>query len=452
MTQRFSVGIIGSGVAGAFAAHFLRATMGEHVSITVFEKENRLGGRVRDVEFGGRRIEAGGALIHSSNRYMGQAVDGLGLTRTTAVAARPSAPLAGLWNGNSFDFVTRLGDRDGSDFFARRYGTDVAKLGSLVQGVLSRLLVVYERQRKGEAFDTPEGLCRGLGLYELTQQDGYSLFRESGISDRFALEMSDAISRGNYGQASYMNGFATIISLVGGGFGGGHGYSVVEGNARVCAGLLARAHARLLMRTRVVRVAPKSGDVAREDGYVIVAEDGEAFEFDAVILATPLEQANLRFSDVPLHPGASYRRRYQTTHVTFVEGRLRADYFGLSADSPPPDMVLTKERSDIPFSSISTQGTAADGSRKIYKLFSRQPLMDGLLDTLFGERGETRRLTWQAYPLLNPTTDWPPFRLAPALYYVNAMESPVSTMETEAIGARNVVNLLIQDGIPGARR
>lgn len=78
--------------------------------------------------------------------------------------------------------------------------------------------------------------------------------------------------------------------------------------------------------------------------------------------------------------------------------------------------------------------------------------MDGLLDTLFGERGETRRLTWQAYPLLNPTTDWPPFRLAPALYYVNAMESPVSTMETEAIGARNVVNLLIQDGIPGARR
>lgn len=66
MTQRFSVGIIGSGVAGAFAAHFLRATMGEHVSITVFEKENRLGGRVWDVEFGGRRIEAGGALIRNT--------------------------------------------------------------------------------------------------------------------------------------------------------------------------------------------------------------------------------------------------------------------------------------------------------------------------------------------------------------------------------------------------
>jgi prenylcysteine oxidase/farnesylcysteine lyase len=40
---------------------------------------------------------------------------------------------------------------------------------------------------------------------------------------------------------------------------------------------------------------------------------------------------------------------------------------------------------------------------------------------------------------------WPYFRLAPGLYYVNAIESVVSTMETEAIAARNVVNLLMRD-------
>ncbi|HEX6988522.1 MAG TPA: hypothetical protein VF282_03580, partial [Bacillota bacterium] len=53
-----------------------------------------------------------------------------------------------------------------------------------------------------------------------------------------------------------------------------------------------------------------------------------------------------------------------------------------------------------------------------------------------------------------PVSGWPPFRLGPGLYYVNAMESAVSTMETEAIAARNVANLLARDlaqpGVPAA--
>jgi flavin-dependent dehydrogenase len=34
---------------------------------------------------------------------------------------------------------------------------------------------------------------------------------------------------------------------------------------------------------------------------------------------------------------------------------------------------------------------------------------------------------------------WPPFRLGRRIYYANAMESAVSTMETEAVAGRNVV-------------
>lgn len=47
--------------------------------------------------------------------------------------------------------------------------------------------------------------------------------------------------------------------------------------------------------------------------------------------------------------------------------------------------------------------------------------------------------------MLKPANEWPTFRLAPGLYYVNAMESINSTLETEAVAARNVVNLLITD-------
>jgi len=58
---------------------------------------------------------------------------------------------------------------------------------------------------------------------------------------------------------------------------------------------------------------------------------------------------------------------------------------------------------------------------------------------------EVERLVWRAYPVLKPSQQWPPFRLGRRIYYANAMESAVSTMETEAVAGRNVVGLLRQD-------
>lgn len=71
-------------------------------------------------------------------------------------------------------------------------------------------------------------------------------------------------------------------------------------------------------------------------------------------------------------------------------------------------------------------------------------------------------MQWDAYPVLPPTSTFPPIKLAKGLYYVNAFEPYVallsystgrltmslrfiSTMETETISARNVVELLLQE-------
>ena len=56
---------------------------------------------------------------------------------------------------------------------------------------------------------------------------------------------------------------------------------------------------------------------------------------------------------------------------------------------------------------------------------------------------ETRR--WDAYPPLRPPSQLLPFRLGAGLYYVNTIEWAASTMETEVIASRNVVNLLSND-------
>ncbi|MBW2405274.1 MAG: hypothetical protein JRF42_16100, partial [Deltaproteobacteria bacterium] len=120
----------------------------------------------------------------------------------------------------------------------------------------------------------------------------------------------------------------------------------------------------------------------------------------------------------------------QITWATFVKGTPRADYFGLAHASDLPDAVLTVEDDTIPFSSLGLVATSPDGAL-IYKLFSREPLAESLLDEIFSSRDVVERIRWEAYPVLSPSRDLPPFRLADGLYWVNAMEFAVSTMDDD---------------------
>merc|ERR1712048_805907 len=90
------------------------------------------------------------------------------------------------------------------------------------------------------------------------------------------------------------------------------------------------------------------------------------------------------------------------------------------------------------------------GGRNVYKVFSSAPLNASLLNDIFINASEEQeQIVWRAYPELQPSGPWPSFRLHSnshgAVYYVNAMESPVSCMETEAVGAKNVALLYLAD-------
>jgi oxygen-dependent protoporphyrinogen oxidase len=53
------VAVVGGGVSGLAAAHRLRALLGQAATITVFEQADRIGGKLRTVEFAGRRYDVG---------------------------------------------------------------------------------------------------------------------------------------------------------------------------------------------------------------------------------------------------------------------------------------------------------------------------------------------------------------------------------------------------------
>ena len=71
----FKIGVIGSGIGGASFVHFINQAATEHCQITVYEKEDRIGGRVKKDILGGGMIEQGATLIHSSNFYLQDIMD-----------------------------------------------------------------------------------------------------------------------------------------------------------------------------------------------------------------------------------------------------------------------------------------------------------------------------------------------------------------------------------------
>ncbi|CAL5359839.1 unnamed protein product [Camellia sinensis] len=75
-------------------------------------------------------------------------------------------------------------------------------------------------------------------------------------------------------------------------------------------------------------------------------------------------------------------RQLQHTHTTFVRGFLNPAYFGLHSASAIPELVGTVESSDLPFTSISVLKQHGENDMS-YKIFSREPVADALLDRIF---------------------------------------------------------------------
>jgi len=97
------------------------------------------------------------------------------------------------------------------------------------------------------------------------------------------------------------------------------------------------------------------------------------------------------------------------------------------------------------FNSMSYHGLVKDGEWAV-KIFSKERIEDAWLADMFnGSVGWVHRKEWDAYPKLPPTTTFPPVKLDKGFYYVNAFEPFISTMETETIASRNVVDLLLSE-------
>ena len=425
------VAVIGSGVTGAFTSSFLPKEM----EVVVFEGGERVGGRTRHFEHDGVAYEVGAGVYHGVNAYVVGAVEQLGLEEV----AMPEGSL-GVWDGKAFVF--REHEYTVVTLFRAlyRYGFSPLTTKGIAGEVVEAFLSVYGSLEDGVGYARVDDMFDAVGVGRLLSLslEEYLLKGRKKVSATFVDELVAAVTRVQYGQAPDMNALAGMVALVGM---EPDLRSVASGNSDIPASLLASVPGLdLRLGSRVHSLA-----YAREEGggtgFVVNGREDEVF--DAVFVGTPLEFADMDLSGLE-GLVAPPPRRFQITHATFVAGNVSASYFGLGEGEGIPSFVGTIESPDIPFSSLAERGVSTTHGAPVYKIFSRQALEPSLVADLFEDGFVVLgAFQWSAYPKLPPNPEFAPFELVPGLYYPNAMETAVSCMETQAIAARNVVNLYL---------
>lgn len=79
-TAPLRVSIIGAGIAGSSCSFYLKELLKSQVEITVYERENRIGGRTAKLVFKGQKVEYGGSAVILENHHAQELMKKFGLS------------------------------------------------------------------------------------------------------------------------------------------------------------------------------------------------------------------------------------------------------------------------------------------------------------------------------------------------------------------------------------
>jgi prenylcysteine oxidase/farnesylcysteine lyase len=422
--------IVGAGVAGAATAVRVRDRLGDTVDITVLEAGDTLGGRAQRTPFAGEIVEVGGTLLHSTNELVVELMARLGLAKATQAAEAPlSESTVGIWNGERLVLRTAGGGWRFLAALVLRYRLrSLRRLAAAATDMLGRVGSLYPQLEAGRTFASPAELAEAGGFAELSSLSLADALTRRGVSRRTIDEIGTGIVHNMYNQEPDMAAMPGLAGLIGAGLTGGSLFSVAGGNSGLVEGALRLAAAEVHTRSRVVDV--------RGDRTVVLA-DGSTVDADVVVLAVPLAVAGISVATTAALPPTDYRR----VHVTLVAGRPSGRYFGTAT---PPETIFTTADPRRAFNSLGRIGWSRAEGVPILKFFSLEPLSDEVVRAIVDDCREIKRLDWAAYPVMTVSPDTAPFEIAPGVYFPNALEPIVSTLETETIAGRVVGDLVAE--------
>ena len=183
----------------------------------MFERSDRVGGRLDTYDFNGRAYEIGGTIIHSSNLYMKRFMEICGLKQRDIDESHDSMIIfdsngivlkqTGKW----FDIVDKLRMFKHFGFF------QLLKLKSWIAALVNDFSRIYKLQDKGVTFTSLKEFLANLSpnLYATSQSSLRKVMQEKGFNARIIDHLASIACLCNYGQSVDVDGFVGIISLAG---------------------------------------------------------------------------------------------------------------------------------------------------------------------------------------------------------------------------------------------
>ncbi|KAH8832141.1 Prenylcysteine lyase-domain-containing protein [Flagelloscypha sp. PMI_526] len=438
------VAIVGAGAGGSSASYWIKKAkerFGVNIDIDIFEKSNYIGGRSTVVHpynnTAYRPVELGASIFIEANKNLWRAADEFGLTRQPNEGDSENYDV-GVWDGQKVVL-----DLDKDDIVAK-YGLDsLVKVDDLIANMYSSYVNIYTT--KIPRWQKISDLASSLGFSSLLPQTLLTYLRANNVSDGYSTELLEGATRVNYGQnvdAIYaLEGLASLPPPY-------DTVNVAGGNYQIFEKFVQYSGATVHLNTAVKSILSGPG------GKWVLTAGTKTYNFDYIILAAPFHQTGIF---VPPSIAASIPAQpYVHLHVTLfttTQATYNSAYF--NATSPPQTMLTTANRARLhppqpgpKFNAIQYRGKISD-TESIVKIFSTQRISDQEIHGFVNNVGWVYRKEWDAYPYLPPPKSFPPIKLADGFYYVNAFEPFMSTMETETIASRNVVDLLLHDKFNG---
>jgi len=485
-SQSSRIAIIGAGAGGSSAAFWIakaKERYGLDVEVDIYDRNSYIGGRSTTVypynDSSYEPVELGASIFVEINRNLWRASNEFNFSR---YGFEDEQSELGLWNGESFVFTQgSTGGTIGSWLDSLkalwRYGyfapTNALKL---VRRMTDKFVLLYTPE-------TPhwENITNIIDVFnwdELVSQTGAEYFTSNGVSKLFTNELIEAATRVNYAQdVDSIHALEAAASLATTG-----AATLKGGNWKIFEKFVELSGAQVFLDTVVQSIDRKSSS------QWTVQSDKGAIDYRAVILAAPYHTSDITLpsdlsSLIPKQP-------YIHLHVTLLTTSAptpNAEYFGLTKGEKAPTTILTTldgvrnggrapefnslnyltslslseevtqkdeesqghndtQQDEAAHNSTVSVEDAAAKDEWVVKIFSMAPVSDEWLAHMFqGQVGWVLRKEWDSYPVLPPTTTFPSIKLDRGLFYVNAFEPFISTMETETIASRNIVDWLLKE-------
>lgn len=423
------VAIVGSGLGGASTAFLLKKNLESNfpnLEIVIYDSNNYIGGRIKAVNFKGRTVEVGASSFSPEDKYIQELAAMVNLPVRSSIDARdPGIKDSGMgvYDGEHPLFtVSNIQSKLSTNLFAA------------LEKFRLKLQSNYNwRDSANMTFSSLDDFVNFGQLGEYSKISTRSFARDNYVNDPVTMFFWGAITRAFYNQGLDINAFAGLDALLR----STSGLTITGGLSKLIETLIEESGATVKLSSQVTSISETLRGVEVHSEFRGQQEKGL---YDYVVIAAPLEEAEIKFTNIRDPIGEEAVRRYSTRRSTLVAAKgLNPAFF--QADSVP-DNILASAEAKLPFSYIRLEGFTPHDQEKIYKIVSTKDVTH-LIDDLFLSPSAMCSTYWgYSNPSLQPLQQYQPTFLSDKVLYLNNFESLVPNLESAAITSKNAVRLL----------